>query len=277
VSLTSEECVRQHVERLEIEASAEAFAATWGHHKLDSYVPLKLGRYVLLAARPGCGKTTLGFQVAAESALRGVSATFVSLEISSADAGKKLLDAGYGAIDNLRVAPGQGLTPSGLHSICSKAASDGSRLIVVDYVQKTTTEHPRQTEVEKINQASDVAMSIARDLNVCVIGLAQINRDSDKGDKPRPPRLADLKGSGNLEQDASSVVMLHHTGEDGQAVVPMDIIVSKNRYGPQGVVKSTFDKPGGRIKEAYEEPAARRVAVHDMLEKQPTDDENLFI
>ena len=116
-------------------------------------------------------------------------------------------------------------------------------LIVVDYIQLVDAEDPRDSRQEQIAKISRRLKTLARELHVPVIALSQLNRAVESREDRRP-RMADLRESGAIEQDADMVLLLHRpeyydpTDQPGIA----EIIVAKNRNGPTGSLKLTFLK-----------------------------------
>jgi len=149
---------------------------------------------------------------------------------------------------------------AGARSNCSGAprawawASKGLGLVVVDYIQLMKlgrkTEN-RQTEVADISRS---LKQLARTLNVPVIALAQLNRDSE-GNEGARPTMSNLKESGSLEQDADVVILLHRqsyyerrkNGDNEAAVTTCEVIVDKNRNGETGTVGLTFSRDLSRF------------------------------
>lgn len=118
-------------------------------------------------------------------------------------------------------------------------------LIVIDYLQLLHTGESVESRQVEIAQISRQMKAMAKELNVPVIGLAQLNREAEKREDHKP-RLADLRESGSLEQDADVVMLLFredaYKGEGGDGDNVAEIIVAKNRTGPVGTVQATFLK-----------------------------------
>jgi len=119
----------------------------------------------------------------------------------------------------------------------------GLGLIVVDYIQLVDAEESRDSRQEQIAKISRRLKTLARELHVPVIALSQLNRAVESREDRRP-RMADLRESGAIEQDADIVLLLHRpdyydvNDQPGLA----EVIVAKNRNGPTGSVKLTFIK-----------------------------------
>jgi replicative DNA helicase len=114
-------------------------------------------------------------------------------------------------------------------------------LLVVDYIQLVDSDETRDSRQEQIAKISRRLKSLARELGIPLIALSQLNRAVESREDKRP-RMADLRESGAIEQDADIVLLLHRpeyyeaTDQPGVA----EIIVAKNRNGPTGTIKLTF-------------------------------------
>ena len=116
-------------------------------------------------------------------------------------------------------------------------------LIVVDYIQLVDSEDSRDSRQEQIAKISRRLKTLARELKVPVVALSQLNRAVESREDRRP-RMADLRESGAIEQDADIVLLLHrpeyYDANDQPGIA--ELIVAKNRNGPTGNVKLTFLK-----------------------------------
>ncbi len=119
----------------------------------------------------------------------------------------------------------------------------GLGLIVVDYIQLVDAEEQRDSRQEQIAKISRRLKTLARELHVPVIALSQLNRAVESREDRRP-RMADLRESGAIEQDADIVLLLHRPDYYDVSDQPglAEVIVAKNRNGPTGSVKLTFLK-----------------------------------
>ena len=119
----------------------------------------------------------------------------------------------------------------------------GIRLVVIDYLQLIEPENRRDPRQEQVAQISRRLKFLARELQIPVIALAQLNRSSEDRQDHRP-RLSDLRESGSIEQDADTVLMLHRPGknEPGVGDNVIEIIVQKQRNGPTGEITLAYLK-----------------------------------
>ncbi len=257
-----------------------------GYAKLDAYTGgLKPGEMFVLAARPSIGKTSIALNIIRNIAMptrtpRPKKVAFFSLEMTAEQITRRLLcsEAGIsesvfwnksflpsdmakmtGAITALRDArifidPTGGLTISELRAKARRLRltpdTDGTPLIdvvVIDYLQlmhADTQTDGRQNEVAAISSG---IKSLAKDLGVPVLVLAQLNREVDKtaGASSRP-KLSHLRESGAIEQDADIVTFLHRDRDQAKEIsspdqsVEAELIIEKNRNGQTGIVKMNF-------------------------------------
>ena len=204
------------------------------------------GESIIVAARPGMGKSALAKQIASNVSLNGGNVLFISLEMEPIEVGDRVwceragldsrkmtkddLDRNETAILSMNIEDMQGnnfliSAPVGdsasLQRILAKArlthntTEGGLDMIIVDYLQLIGKDNPRQSDYEIVTAASKAMKGLARELNCPVVSAAQLNRQGDQNDKPRKPKLSDLRDSGSIEQDANVVIAIHSekTGE----------------------------------------------------------------
>lgn len=224
---------------------------------------LQNSELILLAARPSVGKTAFALNVVRHIVVEEQAPVFfVSLEQSrielaerllccqarvdshrlrtgrlSSDDMRKLIDAG----DVLRQArlfiddtPAQSMLRIAANAR-RLVRRHQIRLVVIDYLQLIEPENRRDSRQEQVAQISRRLKFLARELKIPVMALAQVNRASEDRQDHRP-RLADLRESGSLEQDADTVFLLHRPGKfDGsQDDNVIEVIIAKQRNGPTG-------------------------------------------
>jgi replicative DNA helicase len=127
----------------------------------------------------------------------------------------------------------------------------GIKLFVVDYLQLLhSTARRAENRQQEIADISSGIKSLAKELSVPVIVLSQLNRELER-EKNRKPRLSDLRESGAIEQDADVVGLLYRpsSGDDEDStaageedVIPINLLIAKQRNGPTGDVELTFLK-----------------------------------
>ncbi len=232
---------------------------------------------IIIAARPSMGKTSFALNIAEAAALpkpgKGdpVPTLIFSLEMSSAQlalrmlcarsrVNMKLLRDGLVGRDGREVnALGQAAeefkkTPILVDDSSSltimemraKARRIYARkklgLVIVDYLQLINGTDPRAPREQQVAEVSRGLKAMAKELDLPVIVLSQLNRSSEKDN--RTPRLSDLRESGSIEQDADVVIMLSRPKDADEkfqtAANAVDLIVAKQRNGPVGDLKLTF-------------------------------------
>jgi len=239
------------------------------------------GQMIVLAARPSVGKTSLAMNFAEHAILpdggRASSGVLVfSLEMTSAQLAMRLIcsraradmkqirDRVISKKDQSEIAvavkelKGTPLwlddsSSSTILDIRAKArridAKNRLGLVVIDYLQLirgTDSRAPREQQIADISRG---VKGMAKELNVPVVVLSQLNRESEK--ENRDPRLSDLRESGSIEQDADVVLLLHRPKKKDddesidEGVMPGDVehiklIIAKQRNGPVGEVDLTF-------------------------------------
>jgi replicative DNA helicase len=133
----------------------------------------------------------------------------------------------------------------------------GIKVVAIDYLQlmRSETRHGENRERE-VAQISNGLKSLARELNIPVVVLAQLNREFDR-EGSRKPRLSDLRDSGSIEQDADCVAMLYRPKQEDDAegneqTQPVNLFVAKNRNGPTGDVEMVFFREQMRFEDRYQ-------------------------
>lgn len=232
---------------------------------------LQPGQMVIVAARPAIGKTTLGVDIARHVSIRNRLRTeFFSLEmprrelmrrIISAEARVQLHHLGPGRMQTedwqraanvrervatapLHIDDASDLTVMRIRTKARRLKqTTGLDLIVVDYIQLmsagTRRFENRQTEVSSISRGLKL---LAKELNIPVVVLAQLNRGPESRSDKRP-MLSDLRESGSLEQDADVVILLHREDayeRESPRAGEADFIVAKHRNGPTATITVAF-------------------------------------
>lgn len=256
---------------------------------LDEKHGFRAGDLIVLAARPGMGKTALALNLLERVALKESKAVLMfSLEMPCDQLVMRLLSShariphehlrrgrltpedkrritlSGSALRNARVHIDETSQPT-LAEIRAKARRlkrDGAvDLIIVDYLQLLQARaESRQNEIALISRT---LKSIARDLRVPVLALAQLNRKAEERTDHRP-MLADLRESGAIEQDADLVLLLMREevyGETDDNRDKAQVFVAKNRHGPTGDFTLRFDKRFMRF-ENFVQGSAERPAPH---------------
>ena len=232
---------------------------------------LQQNELVILAARPSVGKTAFSLNIVRHIVVEErLPVFFVSLEQSRIELAERLLccqarvdshklrkgHLGSDEMDKL-VHAGEVLRPAklyiddtpaqGMLRIAANARRlhrrHDVRLVVIDYLQLIEPENRRDPRQEQVAQTSRRLKFLARELKIPVMALAQVNRAAEDRQDHRP-RLADLRESGSIEQDADTVLILHRPGRfDGaQEDNVIEVHVAKQRNGPTGEVTLAYIK-----------------------------------
>lgn len=222
----------------------------------------------LIAARPGVGKTSYALQQAIALAKAGFTVLFCSLEMGRIELLNRALSMlsnidltkiRMGAInmderDRLAKAAVEleelplffddnpGLTLLGMRA---KIRRVNAKVVIVDYLQLIPGD-PQQVKQGRNVEVGGISRGLkrmAKELNVAVVALAQLNRDVEGRGEYAAPRLSDLRESGSLEQDADNICFLYPTGpEEPGPEVPTDWLLAKQRNGPVGNVALRFER-----------------------------------
>lgn len=229
---------------------------------------LEGGQLVIVAARPSSGKTALAGNVADHVASNGGTVLFHTLEMGAREVGLRLLASRSkvpvhtmrtGTNDPehwKRMSAQLGYAQKQRLFICDKGAigvpfvrakarqikrQHGLSLIVIDYLQLMTAPgHSNRTQ--EIGSISRGLKALAKELQVPIIALAQLNR-AVEGRTDKRPLMSDLRDSGEVEQDADVIVMLHRESLYNDAPEwknVAELLIRKNRNGPTGDITLTY-------------------------------------
>jgi len=235
---------------------------------------------IILAARPGMGKTAFVLSMARNAALdhnQGVG--IFSLEMSSVQLVTRLMlgETGFSSkklkegrlepyeweilnhkVKKLSEAPifiddSPGLTPMELQAKADRMKKRHNiKLLIIDYLQLMTSDIKMNNSVQEVSLISRSLKLIAKELNIPVIALSQLSRAvdtaSDKHREGKRPIISDLRGSGSIEQDADMVIFVYRPeyynlteDEDGNNTKGLaEIIIAKHRNGSLGKVRMQF-------------------------------------
>ena len=235
--------------------------------------PMSPGQEIVLAARPSMGKTAFALNICDHVAMaHGKPVLFVSLEMGKVEIAERLLCIRSG-VDGAKIRTGKGITQEDMRQLTlayeairesgkiyiddtpartvSQITANARRLkmrheigmVVIDYIQLITPEDGRDSRQEQVAKISRRLKTLARDLDVPVVVLSQLNRAVETREDHRP-RMADLRESGAIEQDADMVLLLHrpeyYDPNDSPGIA--EVIVAKNRNGATGTANTIFRK-----------------------------------
>ena len=234
------------------------------------------GELIILAARPGMGKTALALNMATYAATTTKKAIAIfNLEMPAEQLVNRIISA-QGGIDAYKLQTGQmlerdwkryneamnilantnlyiednsGVTVSEIKAKCRRLANmpNGLGLVVIDYLQLVTTGNrrieSRQVEVSEISRS---LKTMALELGVPVIALSQLSRSAEKRES-NMPMLADLRESGSIEQDADMVLFINRKDyyeakkDQREKIVPAELVIAKHRKGSLGTIDLLFE------------------------------------
>ena len=242
------------------------------------------GNLVVIAGRPGQGKSSLAMNIVEHAAVTdGKVCAVFSLEMTTSEITQRMLFSLAGVSmssglsgklrpedwDNLMKANSaianskifvddSQITPEELLSRCRRLKSnEGLDLVMIDYIQlMTETKKKVESRQQEIASFTRSLKQIAKELNVPIIALSQLNREVEQGSGNKKPQLSNLRESGAIEQDADMVLFIHKPTSEGSSngIEDINLIIAKHRNGPTGEVQLSWVKesvrfvdPGTRI------------------------------
>jgi replicative DNA helicase len=243
---------------------------------------------IVLAGRPSMGKTALVTNIAINVAMNGVAVFFFTLEMSGSQLATRILGERIeipsnklrrgdieerefkkliATADHLKMLPVHidqtgGITVAQLAARARRMKrKHGIGLIVVDYLQLMQSSKRRENRVQDITEITIGLKALAKELNIPILALSQLNRDPEKREDKRP-QLSDLRESGSIEQDADVVLFVYREDYYLERAAPpednvakylewqrklaavagkAEIIIGKHRHGPLGVIPVAYD------------------------------------
>ncbi len=248
----------------------ELTGITTGYNHLDKITSgLHPNELIILAARPGMGKTAFALNLATNMAMLGKkSVAIFNMEMSAEQLAMRMLSS-VGQIDNNKLKTGNlqhndwkkvneaiskladtkiyiddtaGMKISEMRAKCRRLASmkDGLDVIIIDYLQLIEgSDRYKGNRVQEVTEISRALKTLAMELHVPIIALSQLSRNVEgKGRADKRPILSDLRDSGSIEQDADIVAMLHREDYYNRELIENEnvsratLIIAKHRNGP---------------------------------------------
>jgi replicative DNA helicase len=239
-----------------------------GYPELDLLTGgMRGGNLTIIAGRPAMGKSALAVNIAEHVVMNGGKAAVFSLEMTGSELAMRILSS-LSRVECSKMQSGQvsgwefqnigkscaelsgkelyiidraGMTLEEIRlAACSRKAASGLDLVIVDYLQimKCSAGQRRDNREREVAENSIGLKSLAKELDVPVIAIAQLNRGLEAR-AAKTPMLSDLRESGAIEQDADVVLFVHRPGyyTGDHASSDAEIIVAKNRHGPCGKVR----------------------------------------
>ncbi|MYM20698.1 replicative DNA helicase [Brevibacterium sp. 5221] len=235
------------------------------------------GQMIVIAARPGVGKSTLALDMARSAAIHHSQATVVfSLEMGRQELTMRLLSAESGiplqslrrgelaqsdwttlasVTGNINDAPffiddSPNMALTEIRAKCRRLKQQHDlKMVVIDYLQLMSSGKRVESRQQEVSEFSRSLKLLAKELEVPVIALSQLNRSSEQRTDKRP-MISDLRESGSIEQDADMVLLIHRddmydkeSPHAGEAV----IMVAKHRNGPTGDITVAFQGARSRF------------------------------
>jgi replicative DNA helicase len=217
------------------------------------------GQMIVVAARPAVGKSTLGIDIARAAAIKhNMAAAVFSLEMSRTEITMRILSAEatiqlqdlrkglknqeqwtklariMGKISNapLFIDDSPNMSLMEIRAKCRRLKQQHNlRLVVIDYLQLMSSGKKVESRQQEVAEFSRALKLLAKELEVPVIAISQLNRGPEQRTDKRP-QMSDLRESGSIEQDADVVILLHRDRSDPERDGEADVIVAKHRNGP---------------------------------------------
>jgi len=262
------------VDKIEMlyEQDGDITGASTGFNDLDEKTSgLQPSDLIIVAGRPSMGKTTIAMNMAENVAVKsGMPVAVFSMEMPGEALAMRMMSS-LGRIDQHKVRTGKlddddwprltsainllaetklfiddtpALTPTEVRSRARRLTREHGQLglIVLDYLQLMQSPSSGDNRVQQISDISRGLKALAKELNVPVIALSQLNRNLEQRPNKRPV-MSDLRESGAIEQDADLIIFVYRDevyNEDSPDKGIAEVIIGKQRNGPLGTVRLTF-------------------------------------
>jgi replicative DNA helicase len=278
------EIVKASIQKIEelYKRKADVTGVGTGFTELDKMTSgLHPGEMTIIAARPSMGKTAFSLNIAQHIALRlKKTVAYFSLEMGKESMMMRMLSAeskvNMSEIRNGRIQDSAwpklinaasalseasifiddtpGVSPFEIRSRARRLkAEHGIDVIMIDYLQLMSMKQKFNSREQEVAEISKSLKAIAKELQVPIIALAQLNRGVE-GRADRRPMLSDLRESGSIEQDADVIMMLYrddyYDKDDPEKQGHAEVIIGKQRNGATGTVKLRFDAKYNRFRDA---------------------------
>ncbi len=278
--ITIKDALRRAQENIEILARNKSVITglETGFYDLDKATSgLHESELIIIAARPGMGKTAFALNLAVNAAKTTEKAIAIfNLEMSADQLVNRMISA-VGSIEadklktgmlnntdwkkfneamsqladtNIYIEDNASITAPEIKAKCRSLArgEKGLALVVIDYLQLLTSGARTESRQVEVSDISRSLKTLAMELKVPVIALAQLNRGVEQRRESKQPKLSDLRESGSIEQDADLVLFIDRadynqakTSEKKETIVPADLIIAKHRRGSTGLVNLLFE------------------------------------
>jgi len=272
-STRAEEIQRLLSQIEDIQFKGKTLGYTTGFDDLDFHLQgLHRGKMYVIAGRPGAGKTAMAQCLAANLVKKGVKTLIYSCEMTVDQLNLRMLSAESGINSRDLLMP-SAITASDFKPLANAAAkmvkwpihikddndltiaqirADARRMkrlhniqvVMVDYLQLLQPDTRGGQRHEDVGNISGGLKNMAKELNLPVVALAQLNRDTEKANN-RAPRASDLRESGKIEADADAVIALWEPDPENRPSIDhsvVEAVICKNRHGSTGTIKLLFKK-----------------------------------
>ena len=255
------------------ESDAAITGLSTGFSELDEQTSgLQPSDLIIVAGRPSMGKTTFAMNIAENAAMEASAPVAIfSMEMPAEQLGMRMISS-LGRVELQKLRTGKlaeqdwpritsaitllnekrnvyiddtpALTPTELRARCRRLAREhGLSLIVIDYLQLMQVSDSRENRATEISEISRSLKALAKELNVPIIALSQLNRSLEQRPDKRPV-MSDLRESGAIEQDADVIMFIYrdevYNPDDEASKGRAEILIRKQRNGPIGAVNLTF-------------------------------------
>ena len=275
-----------------------------GFSQLDKLTSgLQNGDLVIIAGRPSMGKTALSMNIVEHVAIHNsIPVAVFSLEMPTEQLVLRMISS-FGRIDASKLRDGDmtevdwnsfnhavrafeentilldetpSITPTEIRAKCRrlKRQYPDLGLIMVDYLQLMTVHGKAENRVQEISEISRSLKALAKEINVPVIAISQLNRGVEsrtKTGKGRMPQMADLRESGSIEQDADLIGFIYRDEQyhddaytNPEEVGKADLRIAKHRNGPTGNIKLAFIGQYARFEDLAYEDQFRNIDEDDI-------------
>lgn len=256
-----------------LETDGSVTGVTTGFNDLDSITGGMQGSdLIILAARPGMGKTAFVLNMASNAAIAGQKVAIFTLEMSKEQLMSRVL-ASVARVDSSRLRKGDltdeeqdrlmegarriyekkdylgidetpGISLMELRSRCRRYHKEnGLDMVIIDYLQLMTAGTGKTESREReISEISMGLKNLAKELNIPVIALAQLNRGVEQRPDKRP-KLSDLRESGSMEQDADMILFIYrdeYYNPNSEMTGIAEVLIAKNRHGALKTLKLAY-------------------------------------
>lgn len=283
----SMEIVKTSIEKIEelYKRKSDITGVPTGFSELDKMTAgFHSGEFTIIAARPSMGKTAFSLNIASHIGLKAKKVVaYFSLEMGkeavmtrmlAAEAKVSMTELRSGKVQDsswprlinaagllsessIYIDDTPGISPFEIRARCRRLkAQKGLDIIIIDYLQMMDLKQKVESRERAVAEISRNLKALAKEMQVPIIALAQLNRGVE-GRSDRRPMLSDLRESGSIEQDADVIMMLYrddyYDKDDPDKQGHAEVIIAKQRNGPTGTAKMRFDAKTNRFKDAEPE------------------------